>query len=349
MAHALGEMKAALALGIITPDEYQAQSGEWMAEFENLYGEDRPRLDEMLIHTDAYVELIKAHAAEFPGSVVLLERRVDCGVPQCWGTSDVVIYSPTHVEIIDLKYGAGVPVDAHENSQLMLYGVGALDEFGDLLGDTSIVRMTVFQPRLDSTSTYELHPDALRYWRDEVVVPTAKRALSGGAPFGPSDTACRWCPAAGWCTARMEQATAEDFSEDPDLISADDLADLLPKLSGIKSWCDAVAAAALDRAYSQGEVIPGHKVVLSGGKRTIPDAPAAIQTLIDAGYPAEKTTKFQMKPLGELEKLVGKKALPTLLGDLLVKSQGRPALVQEDDNRQPISPASQAAEDFKAA
>ena len=121
-----------------------------------------------------------------------------------------------------------------------------------------------------------------------------------------------------------------------------------PRPPAIKAWCADVEKYALEKAYSRGEQIPGWKVVLSGGRRGITDDAAAIQTLIDAGYKAEQVATFKTKGIGELEKLVGKKELPELLGDLLAKSKGRESLVPESDKRQAITPALSAADDFGA-
>lgn len=361
MAHELGELKAGHEFGLITPHEFRHRSTEWYERFEELYPGDLDRLADMEEHTDAYVEVIRERLARVPGSELLLEQRVDTGVAKCWGTSDVVIVSMEHVEIIDLKYGMGVPVDAYENTQLMLYGVGALDTFGDVLGYPHMVYMTVFQPRTGSgqPSTYELTPIELRHWRDTVAKPAAEEALGDNPKFAPSDKACRWCPAAGYCKPRMEQMMKEDFGADPDLITPEELAELIPKLPGIKAFCSAVETAALDRAYTQGEDIPGFKVVNSGGKRYVADDTAAIQAFIDAGIPAEKTTTFKVKGIGELEKAVrsatglkGKKVtaeLERILGDNLCKSTGTPSLVPEADKREAISPTASAVADFTEA
>ena len=198
----------------------------------------------------------------------------------------------------------------------------------------------------------------LRTWRAEVAFPTAEQALSDGAPFGPSEKACRWCPAAGFCTARVQQTVVEDFgepwAEEPaipvqaEAMTPEQLGAVLERIPAIKAWCADVEKYALEKAYSRGEQIPGWKVVLSGGRRGITDDAAAIQTLIDAGYKAEQVATFKTKGIGELEKLVGKKELPELLGDLLAKSKGRESLVPESDKRQAITPALSAADDFGA-
>ncbi len=44
---------------------------------------------------------------------------------QGFGTADALIIANNTIEVIDLKYGKGVKVDAQNNPQLMLYGLGA--------------------------------------------------------------------------------------------------------------------------------------------------------------------------------------------------------------------------------
>ena len=52
------------------------------------------------------VEFLQERVALHPLSNVMLEQRMDCGVPSVWGTSDAVIVSPSHIEVVDLKYPA---------------------------------------------------------------------------------------------------------------------------------------------------------------------------------------------------------------------------------------------------
>ena len=351
-AHALGELEAGLAFGLITERQYTGRYARWLLSDPILLDED---LLDMQRHIAAYVALIAERAALFPHSQVLLEQRVKTGIEQCWGTADAVIVSPGHVEVIDLKYGQGIPVSAWGNPQLRLYGVGALEMFGDVLGDTEVVRVTVFQPRLDSTSTEELTAVELRAWRDELI-PLAAEALWGAKPrFGPSETACRWCAAAGECRARMEFMTQQDFGTEPDLLTVEELGELLDKVPGIRKWCEDVADAALRKAYSEGVAIPGWKVVLSNGNRYVADQPKAIETFAAAGFSAEEVITTRLKGIGDLEKLVKSAAvgpakktttLESVLGDLVAKKEGKPALAHEDDPRPAVSPDGEAARDF---
>lgn len=356
IAHALGELEAGLAFGLITKRQHTARLRTWRKDFD-AQGYEEGVLEEMQGHIKDYVALIGERLQREPNSVLLLEQRMDTGVPTSWGTSDVVIVSPTHVEIIDLKYGAGLAVSAWGNPQLRLYGLGALDTYGDILGDTQRIYMTVFQPRLDGgLSTEDLHPDELRAWRTDTVLPAAELALGPDAPFGPSESACRWCPAAGICMERTAVATREDFgtpfTEEPltpasaEAMTPEQLGMVLARIPEIKAWCNAVEAHALDVAYTKGQHIPGWKVVKSGGQRKITDPTAAIQTLIDSGFKAEQVADFKIKGIGVLEKLLGKKEFPVVLDGLIGKTEGKESLVPESDSRPAISPAGQAAADF---
>lgn len=49
------------------------------------------------------------------------------------------------------------------------------------------------------------------------MIPAAKLALGDSAPFGPSETACRWCPISGNCKAQLDAVLAADFGTEPDL------------------------------------------------------------------------------------------------------------------------------------
>lgn len=351
-AHGLAELKGRWSFGQISEVDYVVERGKWHAEQRRALAEHGLELNELLDdmdeHTDAYVELLRELAAEHPGTVVMFEQRLDTGVPNCWGTSDAVLLSLSHIGIVDFKYGTGVAVEAVGNSQLRLYGCGALSAFGDLLGTTETVRMTVHQPRLSHVLHETITPAELLAWRDEVI-RVAEVALSPGAPFGPSESACRWCPAAGRCKAQLEEVFgAGDFYSDPSLLPPEDIAEALGKVKLIRDWINALDAAALAMAYSEGTEIPGYKVVLSSGKRYVADADGAISALLGDGFELDQvaTSKPVVKGIGALEKLVGKARFAELLGPYVRKSEGRPSIVHESDKRQSINPTNQAQKDF---
>jgi len=307
---------------------------------------------EMEEHTDAYVALLQERMDLFPGSILFLEIRVFPGVPECSGTSDAIIVSPVHIEVIDFKYGAGVAVEAVGNPQLRLYGKGALEEYGNLLGDTEIVRITVHQPRMKHVLTEEITPEELTGWIDEVVIPAATLALGPDAPFGPSDQACRWCPLSGQCRAQVEAVFATDFEAKPDLLSPEEMAEVYAKRKQVQDWLNALEVAALDMAYSKGKPLPGYKVVLSGGQRGVRDPEKFREALLEAGYSEDEIlTPRKPKGIGDTEKLLGKERFKELLEDsgIVTKSAGKPALAPESDNRPAIAPNTEAVKEFSQA
>lgn len=351
-AHALGEIKASLHFGKITKQQAVARRASWAKQFEE-YAEDPETMIEMEEHTDAYVDLLQERMDLYPGSVLFLEIRVFPGVPECWGTSDAIIVSPVHIEVIDFKYGSGVAVEAHGNPQLRLYGAGALEEYGDLLGDTELVRITVHQPRMNHILTEEMTPAELLKWRDEKVIPKAEEALGPDPSFGPSEEACRWCPLSGQCRAQLEWVfDAADFEVEPATLTPDELSEVYAKRKQIQDWLNALEVAALDTAYSRGIRLKGFKVVLSGGQRKVNDHQQAIQMFAEAGYdPSEVLAPAKVKGIGDLEKLLGKDKFKELLEDsgIVTKSEGKPALAPESDSRPAIQPNSEAAREFTAA
>lgn len=339
--HALAEIMARhQLLGTISPAALKKLLAEWRTTYHIASDAEA----EMTQHAQGYVDFLQARLEATPDSQLLLEQRLPTGVPNSWGTSDGVIVSPTVVEVVDLKYGMGLRVEAVNNPQLRLYGVGALEAYGDLLGDVEVVRTTVYQPRLYHVATEELSADELRAWRDSII-PIAEVAMEPGAPFGPSEDACRWCPAAGNCKAQMEWATARDFGLAPDVMSDEELATALDALPGIKQWVAAVESYTLNRVYSDGKPIPGYKVVMSGGKRSITDHEGLIQAATAIGYSMSEIATTKAKGIGELEKVL-KHDFSIVAAPFVTKGEGKPSLVPDSDNRQAINPEGQAAVDF---
>lgn len=340
IAHTVAELTARhLILEELTEKEWAKAVARATA---GLTQEDK---EDMVRHATSYVRLLRARLTVHPHSQLLLEQRLPSGIPECWGTSDAVIVSMEHVEVVDYKYGVGIMVWPEDNPQLKLYGLGALDTFGDVLGETRLVRLTIHQPRLDHTSSWEIASEELRAWREEVAV-VAEEALGDNAHFGPSEEACRFCPAAGECRARMEAATAVDFGTDPDLISPEEMGELLNEIPEIEAFCAAVKDTALRKLYSDGQHIPGWKVVMSGGRRSIIDHAAALEALHQVGYDNDEVAVTKVKPIGELERLLGKDVFDRVLGSLAPKGKGSPSLAPEDDPRPSVTPNTEAQKEF---
>ena len=312
--------------------------------------------DEMPGHVETYTDIVLGKFEEAkkttPDAVLMVEQRLDFSkyIPEGFGTGDAIIVADGTLEICDFKYGKGVEVSAIANSQMMIYALGAYERFSDEYR-IERVRMTIIQPRIGNLSEYELEIDQLLYWADNVLTPTAKKAIKGEGEQVAGDW-CQFCKVKCQCKALAKRCT-EDFDAlqesgtTAELMTNDDIARLLPKLSDIKKWAEAVGEFALDRAL-KGDKFPGYKLVEGRSIRKIIDEEAAASKLTAEGFDADNLYKPRaLKGITDLEGIVGKKNLATLLDGILVKPQGKPALVPESDKRPPLN-SNSAENDFES-
>lgn len=130
----------------------------------------------------------------------------------------------------------------------------------------------------------------------------------------------------------------------PQLIPIDELASLLPSLTRIGSWIEAVFAFLSAEAITHGTHIPGYKVVEGRSKRVFTDSAAAASAAEAAGV--TNLYKTELRSLSEIEKLMGRKRFAEVLGDYVVKPPGKLSLVPEDDPRPAVNNAT-AADEFE--
>ncbi|MEN7362085.1 DUF2800 domain-containing protein [Bacillus licheniformis] len=306
-------------------------------------------LDYVTSYADLVVERINALQAGTRDATILLEQRLDYSewVPEGFGTGDVVAIGDNVMEIIDLKYGKGVPVSAQENTQMRLYALGAINQFG-MLYDIETVRMTIIQPRLDSVSTDEIKADQLLAWADEFVKPRAEMAAAGEGEFISGDH-CRFCRARFTCRKRAEanlELAKYDFKA-PELLSEEELGQILYEAEELKRWAKDVQDYALSQAENHGKRFPGWKLVEGRSIRKYADKTEAAAKLLEAGYSEEEIYNKELLGISALEKSIGKKAFNEHLGDLVVKPTGKPTLVPESDKRPEINSIESAQADFQ--
>lgn len=263
--------------------------------------------------------------------LVCVEQTLDFSkwVEHGFGTGDCVIIADGLLHVIDFKYGVGVLVEAEKNSQMMCYGLGAADTFGDLY-DIQKIRLSICQPRREHLDTWELTKDELLNWAEEVLAPTAKLAYEGNGDFC-AGTHCQFCKAKANCRCRadysMELAKYE-FAEAPTL-APEEIAAILPQIDILVSWADDIKAYALQQALS-GVHYPGFKVVEGRSSRRYTDEAAVARLVSSAGY-----EPYEKKLLGvtAMTKQLGKKKFEELLSGLVIKPQGKPVLTPDSDKR----------------
>lgn len=284
-------------------------------------------------------------------AVVILEGRLDFTewVPDGFGTGDVVLIADGVLEIIDLKYGKGIPVSSEGNPQMRLYALGAWWAW-NYLYDIKEVHMTIVQPRLDNVSTDIMRIDEIIDWAQNVVKPAAALADAGEGEFNPGDH-CRWCKVKAICRARADQqmeTLAYEFKE-PALLTDEEIGSILYVAEQLSVWAKDVQGYAFERAKS-GHAVPQWKLVEGRSNRAIADPEKVKAMLEGAGLKQDQYLKPQeLYGIGELEKRVGKKELTSLIGDFIVKPPGKPVLVPESDKRPAINSVEQdfAKESFE--
>ena len=341
LAHELAELELRRELKLITKTKYTRSLNKIKAD--PLYSEEMPD------YVEEFVRYVLERISEFDEEpIVLLESRLDLTdyVPESFGTGDVIIIGDGLLVIIDLKYGKGVRVDAVNNNQLRLYGLGAYTGYG-LLYDVSAVEMVVHQPRMDHISAEALKLDDLLSWAETFVRPRAKLAFDGEGEFKPGDH-CRWCKAKHNCRALAEhvnESAKHEFApastlSDEELLQAVEVADRL------SDWINSVKSHMLDAAL-EGKVWPGLKVVEGRTQRRWAAEEQAISKLVEAGFEKEEVTNTKIKGIGEIERLVSKPIFKDQYGSFVIKPEGKPTLAPDSDKRPPFNPNKQAQEVFK--
>lgn len=316
------------------------------------FGEELPELkDDHLMHPLFKQEMFK-HARNYCDFVMnenynleksdgacklLLEEKVDISeyAPECFGSVDCQLVGRDTLIVIDLKYGEGVKVYAERNTQMMLYALGAIK------GEPSIktIRLVIAQVRLNHFDVWEISANDLLQWADKVLKPTAKKAFAGKGEQKMGDW-CGFCPVKAQCRKQYE-AVVNDFDryEYPELLTEDEICDLIEKIDKYKGWLESVNKFVYDEAL-RGHKWKGYKLVAGRSSRVITDEEAIRQDLLTKKYLEDEIFNIKLKGIGDLEKLVGKKQFSALYGQYVKSKPGNPKLVPDSAPGDEINPLS---------
>lgn len=269
-----------------------------------------------------------------------VERKFDLTmyVPECFGSCDCDIVSETELNIIDLKYGKGVQVDALNNTQLMLYALGVLRSLPpERQSKITKVRMHIAQVRLGNFSVFEMEARDLTHWAIHVLRPTAEKAFKGEGKTVVGSH-CKFCKFKAQCRAQKDALVSEfETKSEVNALSLDEIGDILSKADMFSDWINSVKAFAYEAA-NKGQQVKGWKLVEGRSVRVINDSEGAIKRLNEYGFSTDMVTNSKLKGIGDLERLVGKKQLTVALDGLIIKPKGLPTLAPESDKREAITP-----------
>jgi hypothetical protein len=290
---------------------------------------------EMCGYVQQYVDYVRAQ-----GGRQEYEQRVHFNdwIPDGFGTADALVLDGSTLRVIDLKYGKGVKVFAEENTQGILYALGALSEY-ETIADIETVVVSIVQPRLDHIDEWELSKGELLRW-GEWLSQRAEEALSLDAPRTAGDEQCKFCAAKATCPA-LQKLTHDvimtdfdniDDTANPDTLTMAQLNKALSAKKLIVSWLDAVESHVFE-LLEKGEHNDQFKLVEGRSLRKWGDAEAASKTLVE--LLGDNAYERSLLSVAKAEKALGK-AKASQIADLVVKPRGKPTIVPISDKRPAI-------------
>ena len=271
--------------------------------------------------------------------VVLIEQLLEMDyAPSTHGTLDCCILAGDTLTIIDNKTGF-IKVTAFDeelgeiNSQLGIYANQAYKNYKAFY-HIKHIRLVIYQERIHNISEYTLTAEELVRWERERLIPAAMNALSD-EPVARSGVWCKYCPGRNCCKKRAEDMmqTVTKLKK-PDLMTDDEIEEILPALDSIICYCEDIKAYCLKKAVEGGKKWKGYKLVESVTKRKITDEAAVVRILTDNGYDPYAPRKLMS--ITELQKLVGKAQFTELIGGYIAKPKGQAVLAPETDAREEI-------------
>lgn len=301
---------------------------------------------EMADKISIYTEYIKTNFLKKDWDIWEVEVKNPSPIHKnCWGTADFVagnFFGVLH--IIDFKFGINVVVEPENNSQLLIYAMGAMKKWGPF----EKVIMTIIQPRAyhenGSVRSWELGANEFR----QIYLDyrkAAEKVYLKNPPINSGDW-CQWCPAAGQCPALYDKTleiAKSDFSDDSSLpeigaLSIDKIAKIIEHKKSIESFLKAAEYRAL-QLMTEGKMLPGLKLVHKRSSTKWRDEIEAKKKLIPALSSACLDQK--LKTPNKIKKEFGAEYLE----GLIEKIEGALTVVPENDRRN--AAITSAQEDFK--
>lgn len=321
-----GSLKYQKQLGIEqSTSEYATEGVEAHRVAESILNNNPiPCTEEMGFYVQEYVDYVKSL-----GGKQLYEQQVILNdfIPNGKGTCDTIVIKDDHLIIVDLKYGAGVRVDAYKNPQLLLYALGAYSNYG-MIYDVKKVTVVVHQPRLDHVSEYELSVSELLEFGNEIVRKVVL-VNSDNPVLTVGESQCRFCACKPVCKAIYEKTKSTvSFSSHETGLSDEELCGVIADKKLIVNWLESVEEHVKNRLLA-GSEFEGYKLVEGRGSRGWSnelDAETVLKSeLGDSAYIKK------LLSVAQAEKKLGK-ARKELIEPLVVKSAGKPKLVTSNSS-----------------
>lgn len=295
---------------------------------------------DMIEAVQVYVDLIRK---ESKGFKVDIEKRfsLEWLHKGMFGTNDASFGEPFGtLNIYDYKHGAGVAVEAEGNTQMIYYALGAsYDSDIDDLEDYEKIRMTIVQPRAfhedGPIRSWTITRDELLEWKDKLKAG-AIATEDPNAPLNPSNDACRWCNAAGFCPALNEKAqeiAKTDFADtlpSVDVISIEQASKVVAHKKLLTDFIDACEARLEEEMITNKKPVEDLKVVKKRGS-TIWNGEEMVSQVLEKKY-GDQIFNKKLKTPKQMEKVATKEELK----DLCQKVEGGFTIAPLSDRRKEV-------------
>lgn len=335
-AHKYAEMEIKHFYNLISEKEYtdfcnEAKSNKYMSV---------DLVDYVQMYTDTVISTYEEARQEDKFAQMFIEAKLDFSpwVTGGYGIGDTVIIANNELIVIDLKYGKNIAVQATNNPQLRLYALGAYN-VNSFFYDISSITTMIVQPRNGGISTENLSLKELLDW-GESIKPLAQLAYKGGGELR-AGSHCRFCPCAPRCKelARHNMELAKYDFKAAEMLSDAELADILSKVEGLVNYANKIKEYCLEEAL-KGHKFAGYKLVEGRSVAKYDDVEAIENTLIENGYEPEKIYKpRELLGTTAMKKVLSTKKFVELVAPYMIKPQGKPVLVPENDKRQELNSA----------
>ena len=320
-----------------------------------------------------YIEMIKS---KYPNDSVITEYtelELDLSpwiIKGQTGKADNVILceksnGETHLDVIDLKFGRGVQVEAYENEVMLIYA-GAIIYEMSLYYDITTITIHIAQPRRNHYDSWKVTPTMVDKFMNERVKPTVKRIIASDQsdlPYVPTDKGCEFCRARVDCRALADRSLAtvaegfdnlieplDAFEVEPlgvreiPPLTADEVFRCMENLDLIDIWQKAIKER-VKQLLENGEAPDNcnYKRVLSTKHRQWHDEEKADKAIGRQGIKAkDRRTEPKLRSPKQIEGLLGKNH--KVIKEHAYTPQGVPIVVKKTDKRPAID--EQATEGF---
>lgn len=269
-----------------------------------------------------------------PGAVMELEAKGSLqsyGLPEVFGTMDVVIKSDMRTDVIDHKFGHGVAVYADRNYQLVSY-LGMSVPFIPTPDKDHELYVHINQPPLQIYDAWRVDWDVLYQMILGDITDAIAKARSDDPPFGPSAKGCRFCNANMGCSARhkalmTQAALVQQMAKNPGVVPNEKWAVFLEAAESLKAAIKQVEEHAVTEIQS-GNEFPGFKLIGGRSNRKFVDEEAGKKFMEKhLGKKAFKPAEFIS--LAQAEKIDKNLKKDEDWNSLIHKPPGKPKLVKE--------------------